>query len=438
MGSLLEAAKEIYKEHPEERYVIGQDFNTKDWFVYDNVEDRNICWADTEAEAKDAVSHITKFYAINEGDTVIMAKDNVVMVYNVLEGKYVIHNELLLPYPLKGRLRRVVDFEEVKTRYDDTQRTIAMNNNSSAVTSWLAGRVLLLSRENAKWLYNALGLEQVSTEEEKAKLASMCRAVSVNDTYWLKFGAEGITWSDVNIRRNSLNEVIAQIALHGKDLSLQGELTSPEFTTHGAYAKAWRRHEDGNLWLYKKGHNGNTESRIEVMVSNLLDKLDVEHCHYEAGEDEGCYVAMCSAMSTENLSILDGMDFESYCNVNGYDADKFMLQIDAESIYKMWIVDYLIANRDRHGQNWGFFYDSDTMEIKGCHPLYDHNNAFDTEWMHNPDVSYQFGNMTIKQAAHKAIRHVKIKVLAPITRNDFITDRQYNCFMSRAKELGIL
>ena len=56
----------------------------------------------------------------------------------------------------------------------------------------------------------------------------------------------------------------------------------------------------------------------------------------------------------------------------------------------------------------------------------------------NPDADYQFGDMTIRQAAHKAIKEVDVKILKPITRSDFITDRQYDCFMSRAKELGIL
>lgn len=31
-----------------ERYVIGKDFNTKDWFVYDNETDRNVCWGTQE------------------------------------------------------------------------------------------------------------------------------------------------------------------------------------------------------------------------------------------------------------------------------------------------------------------------------------------------------------------------------------------------------
>lgn len=34
-----------------ERYVIGQDFNTHDWFIFDNNTNRIICWFDTEYDA---------------------------------------------------------------------------------------------------------------------------------------------------------------------------------------------------------------------------------------------------------------------------------------------------------------------------------------------------------------------------------------------------
>lgn len=33
-----------------ERYVIGKDFNTKDWFIYDNVTDKYICRCNTKEE----------------------------------------------------------------------------------------------------------------------------------------------------------------------------------------------------------------------------------------------------------------------------------------------------------------------------------------------------------------------------------------------------
>lgn len=371
-------------------------------------------------------------------DLLLMSKDKLVMRINLSTGKFEVANESLLPYSLRNKFRQVLSYEQIKSKYEDTQRQIAIDKNKEVLTSWLANRVLSLSRKNAKWIYNLLKFEQLSSNYEKAKVALVCRAVSLLDCYWVKMDGDSATWDSVNLRTNHLNEVIAQVALHGSSLSLQGSLTTPELTTHGAYAKAWRRHDDGSLWLYKKGNDGNTESRIEVMVSNLLDKTNAVHCHYEAGEDNGHYVCMCPCMTTEDIGILDGGQFYSYCISHNLNPDKEMINIDANGIYTMWVVDYLIANRDRHGQNWGFFYDLNTMEVLGTHPLYDHNNAFDIEWINNPNADYQFCDMTIREAAHYAIKRCDFKIIEPITREDFITDRQYNCFMSRAKELGLL
>ena len=367
----------------------------------------------------------------------IMCENVEVMSINFDEGIYDVLREDLLPFTIKGKLRKVPTYEEIKSKYDMTQRTIAQRNNEQAIVSWLANRTLSLGRKNAKWIYNLLNIEQLSSEIEKAKVAIMCRAVSVLDNYWLKLEGDTATWETINVHHNPLNDTIAQVALHGKSVTLQGSLCSPELTTNGAYAKAWRRHDDGNLWLYKLGHNGNTESRIEVMCSNLLDKMNVSHCHYEAGADEGKYVCMCPSMTTDNISILSGTDFYTYCNVHSLDSFAEMLRIDAESIYKMWIVDFLLCNRDRHGQNWGFYYNPKTMEILGCHPLFDHNNAFDIEWMKDRDAKYQFGNMTIREAAWIAMQKVDFHFTEKITREDFITERQYQEFMERAEYLGV-
>lgn len=372
-----------------------------------------------------------KAFTIMMKDTAVLRVDFDTLCYEVLNEKY-------LPYPIKGKLQKIPASDTIKTAYDMSQSLLAVRKNEEAIVSWLTGRVLLLSRANAKWIYNLFHFEQTGTAEQHMKIAMVCRAVSVLDPYWLKFDDDGeISWSSVDVKRNPLNEIVAQVALHGKSLTFQGSPVTPELTTNGAYAKAWRRHEDSNLWLYKLGANGSTESRIEVMCSNLLDKMNVEHVHYEAGQDGDQYVCMCPCMTTEREAVLTGMEFISYCNVNGIDADARMMEIDGESIYKMWIVDFLISNRDRHGQNWGFYYDTETMEILGCHPLFDHNNAFDIDFMRDMDAPYQFGEMTIRQAAKKAMEKVDFHFTAPITRADFITDRQYQSFCKRAKCLGL-
>ena len=39
------------------RYIICKDFNTKDWYIYDEVTNRNICYFDTE---EDAIKYLEK------------------------------------------------------------------------------------------------------------------------------------------------------------------------------------------------------------------------------------------------------------------------------------------------------------------------------------------------------------------------------------------
>ncbi|MDD6038650.1 MAG: hypothetical protein PUD20_07665 [bacterium] len=190
--------------------------------------------------------------------------------------------------------------------------------------------------------------------------------------------------------------------------------------------------------MHKAGNNGVTESKIEVMVSNLLDNCNVKHLKYEASEAFGIYTCKCKCMTDDNISILPGMDFDGYCNRLGKDSRREALRIDSEMIYKMMIVDYLIANPDRHGMNWGFFYNCDTMEILGCHPLYDHNNAFDIEYMRDPDVRYLYDeSRSMEDWAKYAMSEVDFHFYREFVREDFMTDRQYKEFMRRAKTIGV-
>ncbi|MBE5951821.1 MAG: hypothetical protein E7260_09560 [Lachnospiraceae bacterium] len=379
---------------------------------------------------------------MNVKNLTLMMKDTPVLSVNLDEGEYIVLNENLLPFDMKGRLRKQPELTG-NVSYDAKQLAISAIKNYEQLLAFLSHRVLPISRENAKKIYQLFGVEQLQDEVSKAKIAILCRAVSLQDNYWVKLEDEKITWNDVNLRTNSLSEIVTQVSLHGSSLSLSGMVHTPELTGQGAYAKAWIREEDG-LYLHKRGANGSWESKIEVMVSNLLDFCNVPHLKYESSSSvdiqtqESVYTCKCKCMTTEDISILSGMDFTSWCNVRGVDPYKEALKIDPEMIYKMWIVDYLISNRDRHGLNWGFFYDCNTMEILGCHPLYDHNNAFDNALMYDKDATYLYDQrMTMREAAKRAMEHVDFHFTKEITRDDFLTERQYKSFMDRTQELGI-
>ncbi len=385
-------------------------------------------------------------------DLMLMLKDTPVMRINFTEGRYDFINKDKAPFLLREQIRNY-DLPENPTKYDENQRRVVERANSGAVLAFLSARVLPITREHAKKIYELFGASQMQDPITKAKIAITCRAVSLQDNYWVKLASDKLTWDNVNLRTNHLNEVVTQIALHGSSLSLTGDLHSPEFTTHGAYTKAWMR-EGKDLYLYKLGSPiqgpegepvpGRWESKIEVTVSNILDKCNVNHLKYEAASvynpvfKEETYACKCKCMTTEDISILSGSDFTAWCRVRDIDPFKEALKIDAESIYKMWIVDYLVSNRDRHDMNWGFFYDCNSMKILGCHPLYDHNNSFDRDTMLDKDRPYLYDNTkSMKAAALYAMKQVDFHFTDDITRADFLTDRQFASFMDRANDLGI-
>lgn len=371
----------------------------------------------------------------------LMMKDKVVMRVNLDTSLFDVVDEKLLPFTMQNKLQYVPDFTEVKSKYDDIQRQIAIRKNNDTLLSFLSFRILPITRENAKKIYNLFGFAQLQDEISKSKIALVCRALSLQDNYWVKLDGDNVTWDNVCLRNVSLSEAVAQVSLHGSSFTLTNKkeeaMRTPELTGQGAYAKAWVREPDG-LYLYKRGANGIAESKIEVMVSNLLDNCNVNHLKYEAGESNGEYICKCKCMTDDTISILPGMDFDTWCTVRGVDSHKEALKIDPDSIYKMWIVDYLISNRDRHGLNWGFFYNCDSMEILGCHPLYDHNNSFDIALMQDENAGYLYDDsMTMKEAAMKAMKEVDFHFYRVPVREDFITDRQYKTYMKRAEELGI-
>lgn len=376
-----------------------------------------------------------------DNNLLLMMKDTVVMRINLSTQLFDVVEPTLLPYTMQNKLRDPLPEKDSYSKYEVTQGIILARHNESVIINFLSQRILPISRENAKKIYNLFGLVQLQDEVSKAKIALVCRALSLQDNYWVKLESDPTHWSEVDLRKNRLSDAVAQVSLHGSSLTLANRkdaaIHTPELTGQGAYAKAWFREPNG-LYLYKKGANGNFESKVEVMVSNLLDKCNVHHLRYTADTSNDTYVCKCVCMTDNKVSILPGVDFYTWCNVQGKDSHKEALRIDADAIYKMWIVDYLISNTDRHGLNWGFYYNCETMEILGCHPLYDHNNAFDTELMKSAEASYVYDDsMTIHEAALAAIKNVDFHFTSEITREDFLTDRQYQSFMSRAKELGI-
>ena len=144
-------------------------------------------------------------------------------------------------------------------------------------------------------------------------------------------------------------------------------------------------------------------------------------------------------MNFDNTSLVDLVSFDDWVQKKGLNLYETARKIDPEMYFKTIVVDYLIANRDRHLGNWGFYMNNETGKIACMHPLFDHNNAFDNAFMDDPTggICQLTENKNQKEAALYAIKNCDFRCVKPVTKNMFLNEKMYKTFMNRACELGL-
>lgn len=309
-------------------------------------------------------------------------------------------NQAFLPYGLQKNNLRFRDFER-----------------------WAANRALVLSRSNAKKILNVCHLDQT----DRYETAKACRLLMVDDCFWIR-EQENEKWEQFDLKKNSLSKAISQLALNGEYITISGDIFSAELTTHGAHAKCWQR--DKELYLYKKSGNY-FESEKELLVSEILECLDIPHISYYPTQNPS--VCKCKCMVDDDKYRLNYGEFEEYCRNHNQNAVQRVKEINPVLFYQMNVIDYLIANTDRHNGNWGFFVDAKTNAITDLHPLYDHNNAFDPCFNDKVGSIVMEGYSMIDAAIYaQDIIHLNLEPAKEIPKSRFeLLQIDYNAFLTR-------
>lgn len=262
--------------------------------------------------------------------------------------------------------------------------------------TWAGNRSIFLDRKNAKALLNACCLPQ----DDKFEIVKSCKLLSVEDCFWIKESGEEC-WDNMNLHNNAFSDAIAKTALNNDRIAITGDINTPEFTTKGTFPKAWIREADG-LYLYKKSLN-DFESEKEGLASDILDAINIPHVKYEM---TGTGVCRCKCMTDKNNSRLTFGEYRTFCRNNNIDPLELFETAFSKSFCQMVIADYILANTDRHPDNWGLFMDNKTGDIQSMHPLFDHNLAFDPKFHDNmpypPAPGYTYYELAVE--AMKEIR----------------------------------
>ena len=286
-------------------------------------------------------------------------------------------------------------------------------NNLINFYHWCASRVLSLDRKYAKELLNSIGAAQAVTDKERAKISLSYHCVSLNDVYWVRKQGEKITFSELNLYDNPLNEAIVELSLKGKQMTVTNQELAPDLSTKGCFPKAWIRTEEG-FKLLKDG--GEEEVKKELLASKICQCFDFKQVIYDEFFYDGEPVTESKIVSSKEISMVSKMAFDIYAANHDLDTLEVCRKIDAVSYYGMNILDYLTGNTDRHPENWGFYVDNSNNKYTELYPLMDFNQcfgAYDTIEGANCQTVFP-RKMTQREAAIEAVRAIGLRQIKEV------------------------
>jgi len=221
---------------------------------------------------------------------------------------------------------------------------IMLNENIGSFDIWLQTRVIDTHRANSRHVRRRLNVRSEVPNEIVVK----SRAVSITDSYWLKWTSENLTYNDI---RSKLSDGLNTIALYGnsEDVTFNDTDLTPELTNIGSFEKCWKL-IDGTWFMIKKATY--KENFAEVLISKIAIHLGFNAIAYEP-LDHGRLVK-CKDF-TNNAEV----DFEPmFSFVRDYwDIDDSIEIINQLGFINEFLdityMDALCYNIDRHTYNFG-------------------------------------------------------------------------------------
>lgn len=257
---------------------------------------------------------------------------------------------------------------------------------------WWKNRQMPASRKGLKEL---LHNSNVYDKDNFDLLDAKAYCLSLSDQYWVKGVNEEISWESINFFDNEFSEDIGKILFNGGKTALNLNLNTPDMTSNGNYEKRWKI-IDGERYLLKAGSKiYNQEPFNELIATKLYERLlnKDEYVEYSVIFDDDKAISKCKNFITKDTELVPAWKINEYYEFLD-DEDKYTHYIrclnnlgikDAETLTdKMIVCDYIIANKDRHFNNFGVIRDVNTLKFidvapiidNGCSLWYDENDMY--------------------------------------------------------------
>ncbi|MCM1506062.1 MAG: HipA domain-containing protein, partial [Ruminococcus flavefaciens] len=254
----------------------------------------------------------------------------------------------------------------------------------AVLNHWWRGRSIPASRMGISEALNALGIY------ETGELLTKCFGLSLSDHYWIKPLKSNLTWEKVNFFDNDFSDDIGDV-LFGTSKKVSGvDFVSPDNTSDGNLKKRWKI-MNGKRCLIKSGSAPFRQQPFnEVIASKIMDRLGINHVPYGIVWNENEPYSLCENFVTKDTELVSAYrilqirpkenhenEYLHYVNI----CWEIGLKDIVSAIDTMIVVDYIIANEDRHLNNFGLLRNADTLEWLGAAPVFDSGTSlwYDTQ-----------------------------------------------------------
>ena len=276
----------------------------------------------------------------------------------------------------------IVDFER-NYPYNEKYAPFGLIKNNKIdkleFNKWWKNRQIPASRNGLKEI---LHNSEIYDEDNFDLLDSTAYCLSLSDQYWVCEVNDNITWSDVNFFDNGFSLDIGIILFNGGKTPLNLNLNTPDMTSNGNYEKRWKI-INGERCLLKAGSKiYNQEPFNEVIATKLYERIlnDNEYVKYDIIYEGDRAISRCKNFITKDTELIPAWKVNEYYEVKD-NEDKYTHYLrclnnlgvkDAKTLIdKMIVCDYIIANKDRHFNNFGVIRDVNTLKITSVAPLFD-------------------------------------------------------------------
>ena len=294
----------------------------------------------------------------------------------------------MMNYILKHFDKNIIKFRFVSTPHEGTTVEIIEIYNEHktffplnlvldnySLLRWIKGRTIPKNRRFVDKILMEFGLN----EGDSKGIIDVSKGLSLNDCYWIVQEDFDGKFSDYNLYDNDFNKTLALLAYTGYgSVKQKGFMSTPEFTTNGMLAKAWRKNplKQEGIFLYKSGSDGFANSGLEpyseFYAYQIAETMGLDVTPYNLGKWRKRVNSICKLFSSKEYAFIpiyylvtEG-GWKAVFNYYKELGDDYY-----DALMDMILLDVIIVNTDRHFGNFGLLIENKSNTIVKPAPIFD-------------------------------------------------------------------